>query len=369
LETGSYYFATVTSHPQNERDPAGIPVIHQIEHDKKTNVIAILADCGDEPLDDGAFSWISAGGKVIAQGPTLALNEVEGLSKYVRAEIRGTGGTTFTQPFGLRTAADMAATSVNTVKKKDASPKPANFKFAHVCDTQLGMGGYEHDLATFEQAVLQINNLGVDFAVICGDLVNNADDKSFADFKRIKSQLKIPCYVVPGNHDVGNKPTIEKLKQYREVIGKDYFSFDHKGYVFIGVNTSLWKAPVEGETEQQDAWLDTVLARATDDSSPVFVFGHYPLFTKTPDEAENYYNLPLETRSNMLKQFSEFGVLAYLSGHAHRIIINEYNDMQLVTGQATSKTHGNPLGFRLWHIEGEPPFKHESVDLVLPETL
>lgn len=113
LETGSYYFATVTPHPQNERDPAGIPVIHHTDHDKKTNVITIHADCGGEPLDDGAFSWMSAGGKVIAQGPTLALNEVEGLSKYVRAEIRGTGGTTFTQPFGLRTAADMASDGIS----------------------------------------------------------------------------------------------------------------------------------------------------------------------------------------------------------------------------------------------------------------
>ncbi len=102
LETGAYYFATVTSHPKDERDPAGIPVIHQIEHDMKMNVITIQADCAGKPLADEAFRWITAGGKVIAAGPVLELNKTPELSKYFRAEIRGTGGTAFTQPFGIK---------------------------------------------------------------------------------------------------------------------------------------------------------------------------------------------------------------------------------------------------------------------------
>jgi len=244
---------------------------------------------------------------------------------------------------------------------------PAAFRFAHICDTQLGFGGYEHDIATFKQAVLQINALDVDFAVICGDLVGSAKDSAFADFNAIQKMFNVPSYVVPGNHDVGNKPTPEKLEKYRKIIGDDYYSFDHKGYAFLGVNSSLWKAPLKGETDKQDAWLDKELARAIDKGIGVFVFGHYPLYTKTPDEKEHYYNLPIETRRELLRKFSDSGVLAILSGHAHRIIINEHKDMQLVTGQATSKTHGAALGFRLWHIEGEAPFKHESVDLVLPE--
>lgn len=101
LEEGTFYFATVTSHSGKEPDPAGIPVIHHIEHNKRTNVITIHANCKGEPLTADAFRWITAGGQVVAQGPALKLNETAGLSKYVRAEIRGTGGTAFTQPFGL----------------------------------------------------------------------------------------------------------------------------------------------------------------------------------------------------------------------------------------------------------------------------
>jgi len=32
-----------------------------------------------------------------------------------------------------------------------------HFRFVQMCDTQLGMGGYEHDVKMFEQAVKQIN--------------------------------------------------------------------------------------------------------------------------------------------------------------------------------------------------------------------
>ena len=55
--------------------------------------------------------------------------------------------------------------------------------------------------------------------MICGDLVQKANDQSFADFNRIKTGFKIPCYCAAGNHDVKNVPTAESLKRYREKVG------------------------------------------------------------------------------------------------------------------------------------------------------
>ena len=78
-----------------------------------------------------------------------------------------------------------------------------------LCDTQLGMGGYDHDIDTFNLAVKQINTLEPDLVVICGDLVNTNDDKSFKDFKEINAKFTVPCYLASGNHDVGNEPTTE----------------------------------------------------------------------------------------------------------------------------------------------------------------
>ena len=76
---------------------------------------------------------------------------------------------------------------------------------------------------------------------------------------RIKSGFVIPCHCAAGNHDVENVPTAESLRLYRETVGKDYYSFDHKGFTFVIANTQLWKAPLAGESEKHDAWFRDTL--------------------------------------------------------------------------------------------------------------
>ena len=238
------------------------------------------------------------------------------------------------------------------------------FTFVQICDTQLGMGGYKHDVDSFRQAVEQINTLNPDFVVICGDLVQDRNDSSFADFKRIKAGFTVPCYCVPGNHDVGNTPTPDSLQNYRDVMGDDYYSFEHKGYTFVLVNTQLWKAPVEGETAQHDIWLKNTLKSASEKKSPVFIAGHYPLFLEAPEEADEYMNLPLAKRTELLELFERSGVVAVLGGHAHRLIINDYKGIQLVNGETTSKNFDQrPMGFRLWPVSGDRPFSHEFIEV------
>ena len=95
-------------------------------------------------------------------------------------------------------------------------------------------------MKTFTLAVDQINKLKPDFVVICGDLVNKANEKSWADFNRIKSGFKIPCHCAAGNHDVENQPTAESLKLYREKIGKDYYAVDHTpSYLWDSASRSI----------------------------------------------------------------------------------------------------------------------------------
>ena len=246
-----------------------------------------------------------------------------------------------------------------------------SFTFVQICDPQLGMGGYEHDLKTFRQAVVQTNALKPDFAVICGDLVARLNDKSVEDFNRIKAGFSVPCHCVPGNHDVFHGPQDKRnnisppqsLANYREAFGKDYYSFEHKGHLFLCANTMLWRVDLEGESEKHDQWVKETLAAASERGLPVFVVIHHPLYADRPDEEDSYTNLPQEKRRELLALFEQHGVVAVLTGHAHRIIIKDHKGIQLVTGETTSKTHGSPLGFRLWRVEGERPYRHESVPL------
>jgi len=238
------------------------------------------------------------------------------------------------------------------------------FTFIQMCDTQLGMGGYEHDVKTFELAVEQINKMAPDFVLICGDLIGKANEKTFADFNQIKAGFKIPCHCAAGNHDVGNKPTAESLKNYRKTIGKDYFTLEHKGYTFVVANTQLWKAPLKGESEKHDAWFKVALKSAKKKDSPVVVVTHYPLFVKEPDEKENYYNIPSAKRMELLKLCKENGVVAFLAGHTHKLVVNEYKGIQLVNGETTSKNFDNrPMGFRWWDVAAKRKMVHRFVVL------
>lgn len=243
--------------------------------------------------------------------------------------------------------------------------KPESFTFVQLCDPQLGFGAsYEQDVNSFKLAVRQINELKPDFVVICGDMVNTFDDKSLKDFNDIKAGLKVQCYCCPGNHDVGNEPTVESLNKYRSIFGKDYFSFEHKGYTFVVTNTNIWKVTVEGESQKQDTWLKQTLEAARDKKTPLFIIGHHPLYVRAPDEPDGYNPIPLVKRKELLDLYVNCGVVAVLSAHTHRFVANEYKGIQLLTGETISRnTDRRPLGFRLWHVEAPDSIKNEFVPL------
>ena len=240
-----------------------------------------------------------------------------------------------------------------------------SFSFVQLCDPQLGFGGYRHDSLTLCQAVRQINEIHPDFVVICGDLVHEPNDTSFSDLRAILSDLAVPYHAAPGNHDVENNPTIESLAYYRSTIGADYFTTECMDHTFVFVNSTLWMAPLEGETEKHDNWLNEVITQLTEEQKPVFIIGHHPLFLKTPEEQDVSNVIPPEKRMQLLSLFSGARVTGYLTGHTHTSVINQYNDMQLVTGETTSLNFDKrPMGFRLWHVT-DTSASHEFVPLVM----
>ena len=239
--------------------------------------------------------------------------------------------------------------------------------FVQLCDPQLGMGGYQHDSVALVQAVNQINEISPDFVVICGDLVHFANDTSYSDLKSILSHLEVPCFAAPGNHDVENDPTVESLEYYRNTIGDDYYMKDTLGYAFVFVNSTLWTAPLDTETDMQDEWLNEVMTGLSDEQGPVFVVAHHPLFLKTSDEETPNSPISLEKRTELLTLFSQSGVVGYLAGHTHTTLIYQFDDIQLVCGATTSRNFdGKPLGFRLWNVS-DSTATHEFVPLVVQD--
>lgn len=229
-------------------------------------------------------------------------------------------------------------------------PEPETLVFVQMADTQIGMRDYKKELDNFHKAVDYINELKPDFVTICGDLVNTAGDEVYADFLEIKERLEVPIYLVAGNHDVLRTPTYNSLTYYRETIGSDYYSFDVKGYSFVVTNTQLWDAGPQDERDLHRRWFDWTMAVQEDGKS--FVLGHYPLRDTEPD-----------TEQYLLDKLDDKNSIAYLSGHAHRTIIDEYNGVLLVSARSVGYTFGDGVeGFRVWTVNKDST-EHKLIKL------
>lgn len=101
VETGRFYFSTVTTHPEEQQDMNRVPKITGVDYDRRANTLTLSAEVEGEPVADDQIAWISNRGEVVAEGHRIDLNDTEGLSTYLRAEIRSDGALTYTQPFGL----------------------------------------------------------------------------------------------------------------------------------------------------------------------------------------------------------------------------------------------------------------------------
>ena len=103
LSQGAYYCCTTWEYAGDGPDAAKVPRIENILHDESAGTITIQATVSGEALPEAACRWI-ADGQVVHEGFSLNYRKTAGIGSYVRAEIMGPGGKTFTNPFGLEIA-------------------------------------------------------------------------------------------------------------------------------------------------------------------------------------------------------------------------------------------------------------------------
>jgi hypothetical protein len=229
--------------------------------------------------------------------------------------------------------------------------------FIQMSDPQFGMfakdAEFVHETANFEFAIATANRLQPAFVIVTGDLTNKAGElPQIAEYKRIAAKLnpKIKLYSLPGNHDVGNEPTPETLARYRERYGPDYYSFRVGDIAGIVLNSNLEKGAekVPQEAAKMEAWLRAELTKAKQEGKRPIVFQHIPFFLKTPDEADQYFNIPKETRLRYLKLLHEYGVREVFAGHLHHNEEGWDGDLDMVgTGPVGMPLDGGKSGIRI----------------------
>jgi 3',5'-cyclic AMP phosphodiesterase CpdA len=168
-----------------------------------------------------------------------------------------------------------------------------------------------------------------DCLVLSGDLTENGfdqpDDLSWA--KGHLNALGRPVLLIPGNHDVGDKPgqgpnaiTADRLAHWNRVFGADHFVHDLGPWRLIGLDSLLIASDLP-EEHVQLAWLDRMLQQAARLNQQVAVFMHEPPFLGRPGKVFNdrsdYWAIAPDRQAMYLQRFTQPHVRLVASGHVH----------------------------------------------------
>ena len=175
------------------------------------------------------------------------------------------------------TAANEIATKhqrVDPAAQKPFLDDPDDFQFAIFADRN---GGYRGKV--FGDAVRKVNLLQPEFAICVGDLIKGGTTSTeemqamYEDLDRELSQLEMPFFRVPGNHDITFPAMAE---DYLKRIGQPYWHFVYKNVLFLCLNT---EDPRNVLSEQQIRYFERAV-RENRDVRWTFVFMHKPLWSE-----------------------------------------------------------------------------------------
>ncbi|XP_075586328.1 serine/threonine-protein phosphatase CPPED1 isoform X2 [Dermatophagoides farinae] len=220
------------------------------------------------------------------------------------------------------------------------------------------------------------------FVVICGDLVNDFPGEALRrrqlnDFKETFAKhldQSIPLILLPGNHDILDRPTVDSIEKYRQEFGDDYFAFWVDGVMFLVINAQYYKdnTMTKEMAAHHERWIDSKLSEANEhDYKHIIVFQHIPWFIHDPDEPDDeIFNIAIDERKRMLKKFNDNGIRAIFCGHYHRNAGGHFEQMELIVTSAMGaqippidrREIARKSGYRIVHVD-EHRLQHEYVEI------
>jgi len=242
-----------------------------------------------------------------------------------------------------------------------ADNKKYPFFFIHMSDPQFGMitanRDFQQETELIEKAIAHVNRLAPAFVMLTGDMVNEPGNEAQArEARRILQKLdpQIKLYLTAGNHDIGDTPTRDLLRWYRNYFGKDWYSFEHEKHHFVVINSNLIHQGdnVPEERDKQWDWLKRDLAQTQEKTDTgIIIFMHHPLFLSDSDEEDQYFNIPRQIRKEYLSLFRQYGVKAVFSGHTHQNMLTSDGPMEMIITGAVGMPLGESYsGFRLVEV-------------------
>lgn len=286
LQYAASYVAVVavTAAAVPSRFAAAVPVVisgHVFE-DRNTNG---RQDSGEPGL----------GGVAVSDQDQVAVTSADGSYRLTSANL--TGVVFVSVPARYRAVSSfwspIPAAGVNVDFALRESAESEEVTFIHASDTHISAASRPRT----QRLRVLVDSIRPAFVIITGDLVrdalrvNEAEATGYyAMFQEEMSQLTIPLWTVPGNHEnfgiERQKSGVEKnhplygRAMYRHFRGPDYYSFNAGGVHFVGLNSvDIDDGWYYGHVDSvQLEWLARDLA-AVPPQTPVVTFNHIPFFT------------------------------------------------------------------------------------------
>lgn len=200
------------------------------------------------------------------------------------------------------------------------------FYFVQVSDPHLGFRPAADE--RFAEMVAQINRLKPDFVALTGDLTYGLTQHHQAAIDSGLAAFQPPVKLIPGNHDVGDRHSLET---YRQKYGRDYYVFTHNNCDFIFLDSMTLDAQTPyflgkdsryaKEAQDQWAWLEKMLAacRAAG-RQHIFLLLHIPPFVNDQEGGGKLACMSPAGRTRLLELAGKYGVQVILAGHIHRTV-------------------------------------------------
>jgi len=220
-----------------------------------------------------------------------------------------------------------------------ASPQVKVFRFAFLSDTHIGSpdGKAEEDL---KRTVADINQMhDISFVVITGDITELGTNDEIKRAKQLFDELKIPYYIIPGNHDTGWSES--GGDSFIKIFGNDKFSFEYNGIRFLGCASGPYLRMSDGHIPRGAInWLDKELKNVKP-QQPVIFLNHYPI----DNSLDNWYEI-----TDRLRYFNTWAILC---GHGHANRAMNFEDIPAVMGRSNLRARAEVGGYNLVDIRSD----------------
>ncbi|HZU25313.1 MAG TPA: metallophosphoesterase [Bryobacteraceae bacterium] len=224
-----------------------------------------------------------------------------------------------------------------------ASESPeGELSFVQISDSHIGFNKPANPdvTATLQLTVDRINALQhpPEFIIHTGDLSHTSKPAEFDTMDQVlKSARAKTVFCVPGEHDTSIDDGKQFLARYgRGTSGNGWYSFDHKGVHFVGLNNCAAIEGIGKLGDSQLAWLaDDLGARSA--STPVIVFAHIPLWSLYPD-----WGWATQDSGQALALLKRFGSVTVLNGHIHQVMQKTEGNVTFHTAMSTAFPQPKP---------------------------